>query len=137
MSSAAADSLIDMVDHEELLYLFRDYIAESIEAPTASRPARPRGFDAWYETDFLSNLDDLTAVITLALNWERAGGGFLCGGDSHEFRVRVPATMLSQTGGTIDDAGLRRIGRKFADKMNRRLPSVAYHGKCIYHWTWD
>lgn len=131
--------VVDLVDHKELLLLFRDYVDQCIEDFTFSNKIRPLSFDEWYCTIFRPNSDDFTNVVTFDLMWEGAEGGHLsgtCGPES--FKVRIPHQIVtSDDGGIVDNEAFKRMAKKFADKTNRRLPTVLYQGKRAYFWTWD
>jgi hypothetical protein len=137
MGTVADVKTIDLIDHEELLLLFHEYVLRCIEDSKPRSPVRPASFDEWYEIDYLKNIDSNTVVISVKLNWEEAAGGYLCGSRSKNYRLRVPAGSLTDDGAIVDNAGLRRVCRKFVNKMGHRLSSVAYRDKLLYHWTWS
>ncbi|MDA1054108.1 MAG: hypothetical protein O3C40_26975 [Planctomycetota bacterium] len=137
MKTSIEHEIIDIVDEEELLLLFQQYVANCIEDSRPSSIIHPIGFDDWVETDFRRSRSERTVVVTVTLTWEEAAGGYLCGGASQDYRIRIPAEMLTDEGGILDDVGLRRVCKKFAHRMNRRLPSVVYRGKRAYSWTWS
>jgi hypothetical protein len=137
MQTLADTTVIDMVDHAEMLLLFQDYVAEAIEESTPASPSRPLGFDDWRREIFNGGIEEHTTVITVTLTWETASHGYLCGSNSQDYRIRIPGYMVTETGGIVDEVGLKRIGAKFAHRMNLRLPSVVYRGERVYHWTWD
>lgn len=136
MQAIAADTVIDMVDHQELLFSYRDYVAECVARTSASQN-RPLSFDDWYRTHFFVQIETQTTVIEVVLTWECAAHGHLCGSDSRTCLIRIPSNMLTESGEVADQIGLKRIAEKLADKMNCRLPTVAYRGSYIYCWTWN
>ena len=137
MNTGIAREIIDMVDQEELLLLFQEYVGNCVEDSRPSSIVRPIGFDDWVETNYRRSSSERTVVITVTLSWEEAAGGYLCGGASQDYRIRIPAEMLTEEGRILDEVGLRRVCKKFAHRMNRRLPSVVYRGKRAYSWTWS
>lgn len=135
MKTVIENEIIDMVDQEELLLLFQGYVASCIEDSRPSSIVHPISFDDWVETNFRKSRSERTVVVTVTLTWEEAAGGYLCGGASQDYRIRIPAEILTEDGGILDDGWLRRVCKKFAHRMNRRLPSVVYRGMRAYSWT--
>jgi len=131
MTTATKTKVVDVVDHGELLLLFRKYVDQCIEENKFWNKQRPLSFDEWYNVEYLPNTETLTSVINVVLWHEQARGGFLCGSTSESFEIRVPAYCLN------DENRLRQVARKFSGKMNRRLPWVIYDGRRIDHWTWE
>lgn len=132
------EKVVDLVDQKELLLLFRDYVNQCIEDFSFSNKVRPLSFDEWYCTIFRPNREDFTNIVTLEMTWEGAEGGYLSGSCGPEFfDVCIPHKVVtSDNGGIIDDVRFKRFAKKFADKMNRRLPAILYKGKRAYFWTW-
>ncbi len=137
MTAGVEYEILDMVDEEELLLLFQEYVANCIDDSTPSSVIHPISFDDWIETYYQRSRSERTVVITVTLNWEKAARGYLCGGTSQDYRIRIPREMISEAGGVVDDVGIRRICGKFANRMNRRLPTVVFRGKRTYSWAWS
>jgi len=138
MATKTKTEIVDLVDHKELLLLFRDYVDQCIEDFTFSNKVRPLSFDEWYVRVFEPNKDEETTVVTFDLCWEEASGGYMSGSCGPEsFKVRIPADMVAESGAIFDIDGFRRMAKKFANNKNRRLPTVLYRGKVAYKWSWD
>jgi len=136
-TKTASKTVVDVIDHYELLLLFRAYVNQCIEDFNFSNKIRPRSFDEWYEWEYKPNIDTLTQVVHVTLQWETACGGHLCGTDSAAYQMRIPAGILTESGGIVDSDEFKRVCAKFANKTNMRLPCVLYQGKRAYHWTWS
>lgn len=132
------EKIVDLVDHEELLLLFRQYVDQCIEEHTSANKSRPLSFDEWYVRVFEPNRNDETVVVDFELAEVTAVDGFLSGSRRPEsYKVRIPIDMIAESGAIFDIVGVRRLAKKFSQMMNRRLPSVWYHGKQVYSWSWD
>ena len=124
--------LVDMIDHQELLLMFRDYVDECIEESTPKKPVSPMGFD---ERKLLHEV--FSTEIDVVLWWELAEGGQLCGSTSRPYQLRIPGGIVAENGAVLNENRLRAVARKFSNKMNRRLPWVIYREESIDHWTWQ
>jgi hypothetical protein len=125
--------IVDLMDHYELLLLFREYVDQCIEDYNHSSKPRPLSFDEWYVREYTPNIESLTQVICLQSSWYLAGSS-----GRGDFHCRIPTEIVSEDGGGIFDVdSLRRFAKKLADKNNHPETYVNYRGACVYRWSAD
>ena len=128
--------VVNLVDHRKLLIMFREYVDECID--NDSRLVRPMSFDEWYNREYLQNIETFTSIVKFGLTSQEASGGHMSGRtEKQSFQCRVPAGLITESGGIIDEVGLRQCARQLASMQNARLPCVEYNGKLVYRWTQD
>jgi len=69
--------IVDLIDHKELLLLFRNYVDECIEN-CGQLTQGPLSFDDWHRLEYLPNIESLTQVIKFNLNWYLGRSSWRC-----------------------------------------------------------
>ena len=125
--------ITDLMDHYELLLLFRKYVDQCIEDYNFSNKLRPLSFDEWYVREYTPNIDSLTQIVSFQANWY-IGGSYQKG----SYQCRIPAEVVSEDGGAIfDSETLRRFAKKLGRHLNYPETFVLYRGGCVYRWSAD
>ena len=125
--------ITDLMDHYELLLLFRKYVDQCIEDYNFSNKLRPLSFDEWYVREYTPNIDSLTQIVSFQAKWYLAGSY-----GQGSYQCRIPAEVVSEDGGGIFDSDtLRRFAKKLARHINYPEMYVLYRGDCVYRWSAD
>lgn len=132
-ATAKKSKVVDLIDHYELLLLFRKYVDQCIEDYNHSNKVRPLSFDEWYNREYLPNIESLTQVVVFDSSWYLAGSY-----GKGTFHCRIPAETVSEDGkGIFDIDTLRRMAKKLANKNNYPETYVNFNDKCVYRWSAD
>ena len=132
-ATAKKSEIVDLIDHYELLLLFREYVDQCIEDYNHSNKVRPLSFDEWYNREYLPNIESITQVVCFQSTWYLAGSY-----GKGDFHCRIPVEIVSEDGsGIFDVDSLRRFAKKLANKNNYPETFVNYRGKCVYRWSAD
>lgn len=122
--------IVDLMDHYELLLLFRQYVDQCIEDYDHSNKTRPLSFDEWYNVEYLPNIESLTQVIVFQATW------YLAGSKKGNFHCRVPAEIVSEDGDAIFDLKtLCRFAEKLKQRLNHPQMFINYRDDWVYRWS--
>jgi hypothetical protein len=124
--------IIDLIDHYELLLMFRDYVNQCIENYNHSNKTRPLSFDEWYNVEYLPNIESLTQVVTFKIHWHQCQSY-----QSADHNCRISADTVSEGGGVFDSNALKRFAKKLAHKNHFQETFVMYCDMCFYRWSAD
>jgi hypothetical protein len=130
MKTKTEPEIVDLMDHLTLLHLFRDYVDECIEDYNHSNKPHPMSFDEWYSFVYIADRDSLTTVIDLNMQSATISG-------YKSYRVRIPADIVTETGGIIDNDALKKVAKALTAKMTAWQARVLYRGHLVYAWSWD
>lgn len=122
--------VVDLMDHYELLLLFRQYVDQCIGDYNHSSKPRPISFDEWYNVEYLPNIESLTQVIVFQATW------YLGGNKKGSFHCRIPVEIVSEDGDAIfDTKSLFRFAKKLKQHLNHPQMYINYRDDWVYRWS--
>ena len=119
----------NLMDHDELLKLFQDYVAQGAEDSTPSKPFRPLSFDEWYVREYMPNIDTLTQEVVFFHK------SYAAGYHTNQIKCRIPAGIVSDLGGIFDSEALCRMAQKLALIENKAETYISFGEKYVYRWS--
>lgn len=125
----------NLMDHTELLYMFLNYVEQCIDDSSNENKIHPVSFDEWYNLKYLPNIDTLTSVVEVTVSYEGAANGTVNCTNHANVQLRIPADIVTETGGIINLSRFCSLCKRFAETGTYRMPTVRYRGDRTYHWA--
>lgn len=131
--TATKVEITDLMDHEELLFLFLKYVEQCVEDNSIRNTMRPMSFDEWYNLKYLPNIETLTQIVSLNIDYNMSG---VYGKETVE--CRVPSeTVGENNGGVFQIETLRRVAEKLDRKKYYSETLITYRDQIFYRWSAD